>query len=228
MKLNKYRLSWFYAVLLALVFASANCCLSAHAQDWPQWGGPERDFKSTAKGLAARWPAQGPRRLWSRPLGAGHSAISAEAGRLYTLYRKDEREVVIALDAKTGKTIWETVYGAPYLPKIDMSYGDGPHATPLLAGNLLYTVGATAKLHCLDKFSGQVKWSHNLWREYNGTFIGVGYSSSPLLYRNTLIVQVGGAGQSVMAFDLHSGAVVWRAQDFKNSDASPLLITLDG
>jgi outer membrane protein assembly factor BamB len=93
--------------------------------------------------------------LWSRSLGLGHSAIVGEGGRLYTMYRQGEQEVVIALDAKTGKTIWEHGYAAPYIKGMDMSYGDGPHATPLIAGSLLYTVGATGKLFCLEKATGQ-------------------------------------------------------------------------
>src|SRR5689334_8141058 len=48
----------------------------AYAQnDWPQWGGPNRNFIVSARGLAPIWPASGPKQLWSRPLGHGHSSI---------------------------------------------------------------------------------------------------------------------------------------------------------
>src|SRR5262245_14959702 len=114
---------------LRVVVGLALACLPALAQDWPQWGGPGRDFKSGATGLQNRWPATGPKRLWSRSLGVGHSAIIAEGGRLYTMYGKAEKEVVIALDSRTGKTIWEHSYVAPYFPKMDFSYGAGPHST---------------------------------------------------------------------------------------------------
>lgn len=216
------------SLLMLLCFFAGHSASSATLADWPQWGGPSRDFKSEAKGLAIRWPVTGPRRLWSRPLGAGHSALVAEGGRLYTIYRRGDREIVIALDAKTGKTVWEYPYAAPYLPRMDMSYGDGPHSTPLVAGSLLYTVGATGKLMCFDKLAGKLRWSHDLWREYGGTFIGVGYSSSPIAYQNTLIVQVGGPGHAFMAFDLLTGEVVWRAQDYRNSNSSPIIINVDG
>jgi hypothetical protein len=89
--------------------------------DWTQWGGPTRDFMSTATGLASSWPPGGPRRLWSRPLGEGHSAILSEAGRLYSMYRPaapaprrfSQEEVIVALDAASGKTIWEHRYTSP-------------------------------------------------------------------------------------------------------------------
>jgi outer membrane protein assembly factor BamB len=215
-------------LLLLLCRFAGHSSSAMTPEDWPQWGGPARDFKSEAKGLASRWPKSGPRRLWSRPLGAGHSAIVAEGGGLYTMYRRGESEIVIALDGKTGKTIWEHAYVASYLPRMDMSYGDGPHSTPLIAGSRLYTVGSTGKLLCLEKLTGKLRWSRDLWQQYGGTFIGVGYSSSPLVFNNTLIVQVGGEGHALMAFDLLTGEVIWRAQDFRNSSSSPIIINVEG
>jgi outer membrane protein assembly factor BamB len=205
----------------------ALACHPALAQDWPQWGGPQRDFKTRATGLRARWPASGPRQLWNRSLGEGHSAIVADGGQLYTMYRKGEQEVVIALDARTGKTIWEYRYPAPYLRGMDMSYGDGPHATPLIAGQSIYTAGSTGKLFCLEKTTGKLRWSHELWQGFTGG-THTGYSSSPLAYKNTLIMQADGAGRSLMAFDLNSGRVVWQALNFRISNSSPIIINVDG
>jgi outer membrane protein assembly factor BamB len=201
--------------------------VSTFAQDWPQWGGPGRDFKTTVTGLRNSWPASGPPQLWNRSLGEGHSAIVAEGGRLYTMYRKGEQEVVIALDAKTGKTIWEYCYASPYLRGMDMSYGDGPHTTPLIAGQSLYTAGATGKLFCLEKATGKPRWSHGLWQGFTGG-THMGYSSSPLAYKNTLIMQADGAGRSLMAFGLNSGRVVWQALNFRISNSSPIIINVDG
>lgn len=214
-------------ILLKSLFGLALACLPAFAQDWPQWGGPGRDFKTVVTGLRTRWPAGGPPQLWSRSLGEGHSAIVVERGRLYTMYRKGEREVVIALDAKNGKTIWEYSYAAPYFRGMDMSYGDGPHATPLIVGQSLYTAGATGKLFCLEKATGKPRWSHELWQGITGG-THMGYSSSPLAYKNTLIMQADGAGRSLMAFDLDSGRAVWRALNFRISNSSPIIINVDG
>src|SRR5215207_3922260 len=121
----------------------------AQSSDWAQWGGPQRNFKSEAKGLTTTWPETGPRVLWRRELGDGYSAIVAEGGMLFTMYRKGDSEVVVALDASTGKTLWEFSYAAPFSPEYDMSNGPGPHATPLVAGNMVFTSGATGKLHSL-------------------------------------------------------------------------------
>lgn len=213
--------------LLAAHLLIAVACSVAFSQEWPQWGGPDRNFKSSAKGLAATWPEKGPRRLWSRELGEGHSAILIDAGKLYTMYRKGEQEAVVSLDATTGKTIWEYVYDAP-TAGMNYEYGYGPHATPLIVGDLMFTTGATARLHALDKKTGKVVWSHDLLKEYGGTKMGRGYSCSPLAYKNTVIVTVGGKGQAVMAFNQKDGKVAWKNQSFDLAPASPIIIKVDG
>ena len=107
-------------VLLALLLLTTSSAALAQSSDWAQWGGPHRNFKSETKGLATTWPATGPRRLWQRELGEGYSAIAVERGMLFTMYRKGENEIVIALDAATGKTVWEYIYAAPFSPEYDM------------------------------------------------------------------------------------------------------------
>jgi len=102
--------TWLLPVLLLWLGDTAWAQPSA----WPQWGGPQRDFKAPATGLASTWSATGPRRLWQREMGEGFSAIAAEDGKLFTMYRKGEQEVVIALDAATGKTLWEYAYVRRY------------------------------------------------------------------------------------------------------------------
>lgn len=196
--------------------------------DWNQWGGAGRNFKSAARGLAASWSATGPRKLWQRQFGDGYSAIAATDGRLFTMYRKGETEVVAALDAANGKTLWEYSYAAPFAKEYDMSNGEGPHATPLIVGNLVFSAGATGKLHCLNRQTGKLVWAHDLIKEFNGTIRVNGYSCSPLAYKNLVIMQVGGQGNALVAFNQKDGSVVWKKHDFKNSTSSPIIINVEG
>ncbi len=216
------------AIMLTLLLLTTTLTTAAQSSDWPQWGGPQRNFKSDEKGLATSWPAAGPRRVWQRELGEGYSAIAVERDLLFTMYRKGENEVVIALDAATGKTVWEYSYAAPFSPEYDMSNGPGPHATPLVNGNLVFTSGATGKLHCLEKKSGNLLWSHDLLQEFHGTLRVNGYSCSPIAYKDKIIMMVGGQASSLMAFNQKDGSVAWKKHDFKNSTSSPILINVDG
>lgn len=196
---------------------------------WPQWGGPSRDFHAPAAGLATSWPEDGPEILWRRALGEGYSAILFEDGRLYTLYRVDEKEAVVALDAGSGETVWEYRYEQRTREKHLRQFGEGPSSTPLIAGDLLFTIGVAGKMHALDKSDGRVVWSRDLWGEdLGGNFLGNGYASSPVAYRDTVIVPVGGAGAGLVAFDQESGSVRWKASSFKNSYSSPLLLHVAG
>jgi outer membrane protein assembly factor BamB len=212
--------------LLLFLFISLTSTSLAQSNDWKQWGGANRNFTSDVKGLASSWAESGPRQLWKRDLGEGYSAVSVDGNMLYSMYQKGEQEIVIAMDAKTGKTLWEQGYVAPITNK--MSNAPGPRATPLIIGNLIYTAGATGKFTCLDKRNGKVIWSHDLFKEYNGQVQDEYYASSPLAYKNTIIVPVGAQDGSIIAFNQKDGAVVWKKQSFKISYASPILIKVDG
>jgi len=214
--------------VFALALLLTTMTASAQSSDWTQWGGPQRNFKSESKGLATTWPETGPRRLWQRELGEGYSAIVADRGMLFTMYRKGENEVVIALDAATGKTMWEYSYAAPFSAEYDMTNGPGPHATPLVTGNLVFSSGATGKLHCVDRKSGKLLWSHDLLKEFHGNVRVNGYSCSPIAYKDKIIMMVGGPASSLIAFNQKDGAVAWKKHDFRNSTSSPIVVSVDG
>jgi outer membrane protein assembly factor BamB len=205
---------------------------------WPQWGGAGRDFVvRDSPQLAERWPDDGPRELWRRPLGTGHSAIVYADGRLYTMFRPGDarsrsgpwaaEEAVVALDAKTGETLWEHRYPSAIQ---DFSRGPGPHATPLLAGDRVFAIGTNKRLHALDRRTGELLWQVDLVGDLGAPPLLVrpvvksGYASSPIAWRDLVICAVGGPGQSLVAFRQSDGSVAWRSGHFLISGSSPLLI----
>ena len=213
---------------------------SSAGGEWRQWGGPQRNFQVDGSQLADRWPAEGPRRVWSRPLGLGHSAIIVDEGRLFTMYRPGQEspggpwageERVVALDATTGDTLWE--YSYPSEP-LNFREGAGPHSTPLVVGNLLFTAGTNKQIHAFDKATGDVVWSHDLVAEYDAPptlirpAVKAGYASSPTAWQDMVIVTAGGDGQSVVAFRQQTGELVWKSGDFLISPSTPLLVDVDG
>ncbi len=197
---------------------------------WSQWGGAARDFKVGADELADGWPEGGPNRLWERPLGPGYTTVLVEGATLYTMYRRGDQEVVIALSARDGKTVWEYAYDAQvdaihaedqYL---ETKYGSGPNSTPMIAGDRIVTLGFTGVVNCLNKADGSVIWSRDL-RTGNGAHIPhYGHSASPIRHRDTVIVIANGA----IAFKLDDGAMAWSNHEFDGSYASPILVDVDG
>jgi outer membrane protein assembly factor BamB len=201
---------------------------AAAAEDWPVWGGKKRDFIVHTAGLADSWPADGPKKVWSRPLGDGYSSVAVEGGVLYTGFRRNSRDVITALDAATGKTLWEYEYENPFTNSYSEAVGPGPYAMPQVVGDRVVTASGTGKIYSLDKKTGKPKWSHDLYNEFHASQLQFGYSCHALPYKDTLIYQAGGQGDGVIAFRQSDGAVVWKALQFTNSHSSPLLIDVDG
>lgn len=220
------RAGWIrYCAALAAV---AVLIAPASAADWPQWGGPHGNFKADAHSLAASWSESGPKELWKRDLGEGYSAIVADQSHLYTMYRADDKEIVIALDLATGKTAWEHRYESAPPEGHEQQFGDGPNATPLIWGDRLYTIGVAGKMHCLNKHDGKPYWSQELWKDLGGSVLEYGYSSSPIRYKNSVIVLAGGENSAIIAFHKDTGEILWKNQSFKNSYSTPRIINMHG
>ena len=224
-------------IAIAIVELAALAVVAMTAQDpapagWPQWGGPHRNFRVPAATVPHTWGEDGPTPLWRRSLGEGYSSIIAGGDLLFTMYREDDDEVVVALDAATGATRWQHAYHAPLLHDgyFDVwlnSAGPGPYSSPLLADGSLFTIGVNGHLHALDAGTGALRWSHNLvdafdLDDYNA------FASSPIAYGENIIQPLGGSGRGVVAFDRQTGAVAWRSPDFDLAPGSPLLIDVDG
>lgn len=215
------------ALLSAMAVYASGCAVTAK-HSWLQWGGPDRNFKcETSTKLATQWPKQGPRKLWTREIGDGYSAILVEDGVLYTMCRRDDKDAVIALDAATGKTRWETTYHSP-MEGMNLDFGPGPLSTPLIVGDHLITIGATMKLHCLDKKTGRIVWSHDLVAEMGAKPQRRGYGASPVAYKDKVILPVGGEDQGIVAFNLADGKVAWKSQSYQAGYSSPLIVNMHG
>jgi outer membrane protein assembly factor BamB len=195
---------------------------------WTQWGGPSRNFQTVATGIKDVWPAGGPRVVWKRVLGDGYSAPVVENGVLYTMYGRSREEVVVAANAETGQTLWEAASPMTFVSDAGAEMGNGPYASPLVAGDRLITAGVAGKLQCFDKRTGRVLWTQELWERHQGSRLMYGYASSPIAFRDMVIVPVGGSGKSIMAFKVADGSVAWAKLDFGNVYSSPVLINVSG
>lgn len=197
-------------ITLAVVLLPA----AAAGADWTTWGGPSADFTVKTKGLLDKWPADGPKQLWKRPLGNGYSSILFKDGKLYTTYSTDDEEVVVSLDAGTGGTNWEHSYARKTWDDMSTAFGLGPNATPLIVGDRIISIGIGGQLRCLDLANGKLQWQHDLSKEFGRRkrIEEYGYSASPLLYQSMVIVQVGGDDHAVVAFNPKDGSLAWKSQ----------------
>ena len=200
--------------------------LAATATEWPQWRGPNRDGISSEVGILKEWHPDGPKVLWKIPLGEGFSGISVSQGRVYTMFSRGNDEFVVCLDATNGEEIWRFRSDDNYY---EGQGGNGPRATPTIDGDYLYTISAHGKLYALNAANGQAVWSHDLQRKFGSKMPRWGFSTSPLVDGELLLVEVGGkGGKSIVAFNKNSGDVIWSSHKDKLGYSSPIAITVQG
>ena len=203
------------------VFWLASVALLATAADWPQWRGPNRDGISSETGLLRSWPNGGPRLVWkSQGLGEGYSSLVISQGRLFTQGQRGGAQFVLALDAATGRKLWQTPAGKSYRE----SHGNGPRSTPTVDGNRVFALSADGTLVCLETSTGNTLWSLNIVQKFRSRIPGWGVSESPLVDGNRIIVNPGGRGASIVALDKRNGTVLWKALSDPPGYSSPIAV----
>jgi outer membrane protein assembly factor BamB len=209
-------LSFVVALLLTVSLSGQQT-----SQDWFQWRGPNRDGISAETGLLQDWPKAGPPVAWRiNGIGNGYSSFSASGGRLYTLGARAGSEYVIALDRASGKKIWEYVNGR----RFENDRGDGPRSTPTIDGDRLYVFGGNGDLTCLDLATGKKIWSINLVSKFGGVNPYWGYSESPLIVGDRILVNAGGRRASIVAVAKADGATLWQQHNDGAGYSSPMLM----
>jgi outer membrane protein assembly factor BamB len=178
------------------------------------------------------WPVGGPKQLWKRELGDGYASIVTDGATAYTLCKRGNDTLIVALDAGTGKTVWEKTFDAKPTEaeqkEIDPVHGTAPASTPIVVGDRLFAITFMGRLVALNRRTGDVLWSQELWRKLGGTLVSYGYTNSPLAYKDTIILPIGEKGKAMMAFRQSDGSVVWSGGDSENAMSSPALIEVGG
>ena len=140
--------------------------MSAYVQagDWPQILGPRRNGVATDERIANSWPSSGLKTLWQREVGRGFAGVAVSRRTAILFHRVGDQEVVEALAAATGKTIWKSTFPASYVPTF--SDDNGPRVVPIIAQGRVYTYGAMGNLRSLDLASGKVLWERNTYEDF--------------------------------------------------------------
>ncbi len=211
-------------VLVFLLFAGRSSVV--WAGDWPQILGPHRNGIANDERLLEKWPAGGPRELWSRPVGEGYSGAVVVGQTAVIFHRLDDTERVEAIDVANGQRIWKADFEATYRGGINSDLG--PRCTPVLdkATDRVFVYGAAGDVHCVALSNGKKLWSRNVRQQYDASDGYFGAGSSPILAGGNLLINVGGdtSGAGIVALAADSGKVTWKATDELASYSSPTLM----
>jgi len=190
--------------------------------EWPGFRGPERDSIVHGVRLETDWSKSPPVELWRRPIGPGWSSFAVHGDLLYTQEQRGDDEVVACYDATSGEPVWRHRDLARFW---ESNGGAGPRGTPTLDDGRVYTFGGTGILNVLDAADGSVAWSRNVPSDTNAELPLWGFSSSPLVVEDIVIVAASGA---LVAYDLRTGEPRWFGPARSGGYSSPHSLTIDG
>ena len=162
-------------------------------------------------------------------MGAGYAGIPVAGGRAYLFHRVGDTELVEALDAATGASVWKDA-GHPTKFQPQVGGGDGPLCTPVVAGDRVIVFGASGTLACLDATTGRRQWTRETHRDYGAPEGYFGAGSTPLVTAGRVVVNVGGAKQDagLVAFDLATGETAWQALAEAAGYSAPVAVEVNG
>ena len=193
------------------------CSDTSHAQqaDWPQWRGPNRDGHAAKQNLLQEWPEGGPKLKWQfNDTGRGFSTLSVVDGKLFTLGANDETCNVLCIDANTGELIWSKPIGRVDKDKdYNRGWGGGPRSAPTVDGEGVFAMTDLGVVANLNITSGDVVWTADLVEDHGGKIPTWGYSESPLVDGDRVVVTPGGKN-FMIALDRKTGEKVWSSEGY--------------
>lgn len=219
------------SLLLLVVVSGVSLSLSLQAQqrpaDWTQWRGPNRDGAAPFTPPAS-WPDKLTQK-WKHEVGSGYATPLIVGNRVYVFARQGDNEVMMALDADTGKEVWKNPgYPAIFtMQSATVQHGPGPKSTPVFANGRLFTIGMTGVVTAWDANTGK-----QVWQKPGDTAnmpMFTSHAFSPVVDRGLVIFHLGGnAGGAITAFDVNTGAEKWSWKGDGPGYGSPVVADIGG
>ena len=220
-------------VMLPLLLLLQSALLHAQqsqSSTWNQFRGPDRSGTSEEVILSEQLPENGPELLWKKELGSGFSEIIIKGDRLITMFshRIDElngQEYIGAFETLSGNLIWKSEVDSLFFEQ----FGDGPRSTPILSDGVIYSLSSFGKLTANSFEDGKQLWQVNFLQELGSTMPRWGFSSSPVLVDDVLILETGGKDSGWFAgFDKNTGKLLWSKGIGAESYSSPIVAEING
>jgi len=204
-----------------LVLIGASCLF---AQDWPQWRGANRDGKAAGFAAPETWPKELAQK-WQTTVGSGDSTPALVGDKLYVFTRQGEEEVILCLDAGTGKEVWRDKYAVEAIRGADSRAHPGPRSSPAVADGKVVTLGVSGVVSCVDAATGKTLWRNDEYKAVPQFHT----ATSPIVVDGMAVVHLGGQGEgAIVAFDLATGNPKWKWAGEAAMYASPVLMTVEG
>jgi len=198
--------------------------------DYPRFLGNGYWAEVSGVALETDWETHPPRELWRKKIGAGWSSFSIVGKYAVTQEQRGENELVTCYEVETGEIVWTHSDPVRWDPSGAGALGYvGPRATPTIHEGKVFAQGATGIFNCLDARTGELLWAHNILKKHGAVNVTWGKACSPLIVDDMVVVSVGGtADQSLVAYEINSGEVVWASGEYQSSYASPILTEFAG
>lgn len=201
---------------ILMMIAVTSLVQTSRGEDWYRWRGPDLNGQSRERDWLDQWPEQGPRIAWRQNIGTGFSSITVSDGLVYTSGNRENQDTIHCFDETSGEPVWSHTFASPLDDKF---FEGGTTSTPTVDGPHLINLSRQGDLKCFNKSNGEIIWATNIAEEADIRVPGWGFSGSPLVQNNLLLLNVGEAG---VAVDRESGAVVWKSGDSDAGYASIL------
>lgn len=229
-------------VVMAIASMQLLLAVSTRADEWPHFRGPNRDGVISSESGLPRW---NPQHAWTARVGEGGSSPLIIEGRVYTIGYDGRGDTLACRRLDDGKVIWSQRYDGPRYGRHstgDKSLYSGVSATPEYdpATGWLYTLNTDGELRCWDSDDGKLQWRLNLYDRYQAprrpdvggrrSLRDYGYTASPLVHGDWLLVEVGSPAGTVVAFDKRNGKQLWSSEcrDEAGHTAGPTPLVVDG
>ena len=207
--------------VLAPPSEKASAALLQSNQDWPGLLGPT--FNAAAAPLESPicFTSEGPKVLWRSDIGSGYSAPIAKGRLVIVQHRLNDTEIVEAFDIQSGDSVWQLGYPTDYECRFE--YSNGPYSTPVMDDELVFALSAEGTLRCVTVASGDLIWARDLVHEYSLEEGEFPFSTSPCIYDQTLVLNVGGENAGIVAFDRATGSTIWTSTNEQRAYTTPVV-----
>jgi outer membrane protein assembly factor BamB len=197
-------------IRLPLLAAGLLFACTALAADWPTFRGPNRDGVSKETGLLQEWPKNGPPTIWTaKNLGLGFGAPVIAEGKIFGLGTRGGKEGMWALRESDGSELWFTPFADPRPP---IRQNNGPSGSPTHSSGKVYATSTDGTLVCLNAADGKEIWQASYAKDFGRPAQGWGFTESPLVDGDKVIVAPGSAKATVLALHKESGKVIWTTE----------------